>query len=234
MRTPGGAYNERNNLLIHNRKMRRTGKETIPLGLGPFTPASLFSFTNRLCQKCGKSIPEQTLFGNSISISSGTIEFLCIKCRTGVDNKLYSDHPVNVAEPKSETNNTIDRLVIIGEIDHLIKEGNLNFTYYDVILCLRQGFGHFQKFNRKPFSGFSKFILNEATHRFGRPLPGSCAECGALWANEWELSLKNVDAILKHRNYSSTQCWSCGFLHSNQWFLSTTYEKEHSLLFNLT
>lgn len=210
--------------------MRRRARKAIGHGLGPFTPDCLMAFSQCRCQKCGRPIPENSLLGNALVVQYESILVLCSACRTGKECILYPEHPFRWLPRSDNANNTIERTVLIGEMDWLIAKGNLSFSGYEFLLCLRHGFAHFQKYGRNPFAGFSATVLQDAERRFGRPLPGNCGECGALWANAWELAQKNRGDRLRERQYSDIRCWACGFPHAGQWFMRTSLTEEKRCL----
>lgn len=218
------------NNIFHSLLMRRRSKRVLESGLGPFTSDCLIAFSQCRCQQCAKPISENSLLGNALVAQKECILVLCSACRTGKECVLYPKHPFRSLPRSAEDNNTIDRAIIIGEMDWLISNGDLGFSFHDFLLCLRSGYGLFQKYSRKPFSGYSAKILQDAKSSFGRPLPGSCGECGALWANVWEMSQKNKDEILRGRHYSMSNCWACGFPHSDQWFMRISFAEESQLL----
>lgn len=199
-------------------------------GIGPFTPAMCNAFVYGFCQRCGKPLPENALLGNALVIVPGQVQALCSRCRTGTDYMLYPEHPFRASPHCSEANNTVDRRVLLGELDRVVKTGYLRFSYLDLVLCLREGYGQFQRYGRKPFGGFSSDVVTSARAHFGRLLPGSCSECGALWASEWEMLRPDARKVLDERGYSDEYCWTCHFPHDQQWFMRTTYEEEAHLL----
>lgn len=218
--------------MLHTVYMRHRARKVLGKGLGPFTSDCLVAFSQGRCQQCAKPIPETSLLGNALIVQDKSVLVLCSACRTGKQCVLYPEHPFCSVPRRAEANNTIDKAVLIGEMDWLIAKGDLGFSYHDFLLCLRHGYGQFQRFHRKPFAGYSATTLENAKCRFGHPLPGSCGECGALWANAWEMSRDNKDDILRARKYSDSTCRACGFPHSDQWFMRTTLIEERRLLRN--
>ena len=212
--------------MLHTFNMRRRARKIFQNGLGPFTSACLIAFSQCRCQRCAKPVPENSLFGNALVVQDASILVLCSACRIGEECVLYPAHPFRSRTRNAAANNTVDRIVVLAETDWLTAKGDLGFSYHDLLLCLRHGYGHFQEFRRKPFAGYSATIVEDAKRRFGRPLPGSCGECGALWANEWELSRDNSEDILRDREYSDVECYACGFPHSHQWFMRTSFAEE--------
>lgn len=180
------------------------------------------------CQRCERDISEFTLLGNALVIVPGAVEILCSRCRTGTDYPLSLDHPFN-ALPHKRANDTIDRSTLVGEIAAITHgTGGTPFTVYEAVLCLRQGLGLFQRSSRRPFAGFDATTLADAKQRFGTPLPGSCAECGALWANKW--AFNRNPTLLESSKYSPGRCWACRFPTTQQWFMRTTLDTEMGLL----
>ena len=196
-------------------------------GLGPFQSPMLRAFVSCYCQRCGRSISEFTLFGNALVVLRGAVEVLCSFCRTGLEFKLYGLHPSN-SLPRDQVNRTTDRLSIIGELVTVVQSRRGNLSFYDIVLCLGGELAAFQRYGREPFEGFDYSTRDKARQRFGRPLPGNCAECGALWANEWELATN--PSILQQRGHNTGVCRACAFPMAGQWFMRTTYAAECELL----
>jgi hypothetical protein len=212
---------------LRQRRTRRRGIGVSAVGLGPFPRSTLEAFRCCMCSACGVPISENTLFGNALVISAGRVEILCSRCRTGVYHALYPDHPFNASSRKSKGNNSVDRVLVIGEIAELMQEKNHGMSWLDIVLCLRGGVGGLQQIGgRRPYSGLSAECANRGRARYGRPLPGSCAECGARWANEWQMSHNQVPAGRE----SSERCWACAFPLQNTWFMRRTLAEETALL----
>ncbi len=207
--------------LLYKKKFK---KKTVS-GFGPFPKKWTQSFISSICDSCGVHLPESTLLGNALVIEEASIRIKCAKCRIGRVHELYRDHPKNTHK-KSKANNTIDRELIVCEIYDYMTNFNKDLTWFEIVLCLRGDIDNFQKFNRRKFQGLDKTISDSVAKRYGNPLPGSCSECGALWANEWEMNQKNINEILEQRRYSEEKCWACGFETKHQWFMRETIDTE--------
>lgn len=216
--------------MIHNLHMSRLSKSAVAQGFGPFSSHAIAALVSGICEKCGRAINEFSLFGNSLVVAPGKIRVLCCKCRTGRQPFFGVQHPFVASPRNSLSNNTINRATIVGEVVHLLRLRTLDFSYHDYLLCLRTGFGSFQRFSRKAYAGFSRMTLEAAKDHFGRALPSSCHECGALWANAWEMSRPNIQELLAERGYNTNHCWSCYFPHSEQWFLRIDLASELQIL----
>ena len=218
--------------MFHRWRMRRKGRLIAYQGAGPFTSAFAKGFIHAVCQQCGARLPETALLGNALTVQPNEVAILCSYCRCGIKQSLYDKHPFEADGPDSPANNTVDRLAVLGEIATLTGGSNHSLSYYECLLCLRNGLGCLQRLSRHPFSGFTANRCNEAKHQYGNSLPGSCGECGALWANEWEMRRDNIEDILRSRGYETDYCYACAFPHEQQWFLRSSPEWEMRLLEN--
>jgi hypothetical protein len=203
--------------ILHNIRMRRRGLLLQCHGMGPFTPTSVQAFISGRCEQCGDRIPEITLLGNALTVMPKQIVVLCVSCR-GSSCVFHNNHAFRVDRVDSKPLRTVDRDVLLGEIATLANRSGCRFDYYDFLLCLRHGFGLFQSYGRNPYAGFSESVAAHAVRRFGRLLPGSCAECGALWANDWEMQ-RDLDAILQYRGVNKLYCPACKLPNKCQWFM---------------
>lgn len=213
--------------LLTDWRTRRKGRRQVGLGMGPFGRRALEGLAGSYCSRCGRPISESTLFGNAITIGGGGVHCLCSSCRTGVQYKLYPEHPFNACSRTDAANQSVDRILMIGEMADLIASGHLGLTWFDIVVCLRLGVGGLQRHHRRRFSGFDRDRVRRGREQFGRLLPGSCGECGALWANEWEYARGvHLQSGARSHRWSDTECWACGFPHELQWFMRCTIEDE--------
>jgi len=192
------------------------------VGIGPFTSEYLRHLLIYKCQSCGQAIPENSVFGNSLIISHGEISLLCSQCRTGTRFGLKHNHPFN-ALPQNPKHWTVSPFQVVFEIRE-ITNGKINLSYYDIALCLRNSYGYLQKHNREAYAGFSEEHALLAKDRFGKAVPGSCGECGGLWANEYEVRMK-MD-VAKERNFNGKSCPYCSFPVAKGWFIRESFESE--------
>ncbi len=187
-------------------------------GTGPFSSASLRAIRRNECMRCGQSIADSSLLGNSLVVKNSHVVVHCRECRGGGNfpRNCYQSYGRFYASS------------FIVELDlHTCADARKKMNWHEALICARTSFAFFQSTHHRPKEAFKR--VRGRIH-FGELFAiGSCGECGAFWHNETQPKIGNPDE--PGASWSNFECWCCKVPHELQWHMRTTRIEERQLLF---
>lgn len=188
-------------------------------GIGPFSSRTLAAMRSNTCMRCGLSINDLSLFGNSLVVEPGQVVLICRRCRAS------SNSPSHVHQ-------SFGRAKISSAICQIKKRTDMHseavLDWFEVLVCLRMGYAYFQRGYHRPREAFIKRPYKDI---FGNLFAiGNCGECGAFWTNDYHKN-KPLDSYSQNRAWSWESCWHCGLRHELQWHMRMSADEERQQLF---
>ena len=190
------------------------------IGIGPFSAMLLRALRRSECMRCGQSINDHGLLGNSMVVEKSQVVILCRGCRGGG----------SIPAKCKQSFGRVSSSSLIVQLDlHTCSHSGEALDWHEVLMCSRGSYAFLQPAYHRPAEAFTRNMASRV--RFGELLSiGNCGECGAFWPNDHNRFNPEIEEL--GVDWNQFECWHCQMPHELQWHMRTTKSAEKSLLFS--